>query len=317
MVKKEHLTPLPRNRKTNSSDDEEINIYFTINKTIAMKVKKSETIENLKLMLHDKEGILEKNQDLYLGYNHLPNGGRINDYNIPNNSIVRVNELSPIKIYVKLPSNQKTLEFKVNKSDTIEKIKINIKYIGGIQSNNYSLYYAGKLVEDRMTVASLEMQNGATLQMVTNPNDKLSISVETPNGETIDVEIKCWHTAVQVKRIVESMTNWSSNDWDLSVGTMKMRLMNSKTLAFYDIKENDILKMLPASYQISVRTQDGKIMKNVEVKQSDIICAVKEKYFQQTDVPVNRQRLMFGGQILEDNKDLAHYSIEEGFTILV
>ncbi|TXG72362.1 hypothetical protein EZV62_000941 [Acer yangbiense] len=167
-----------------------------------------------------------------------------------------------------------------------------------------------------MTVASLEIQNGATLQMVTNPNDKLSISVETLNGGTVVVEVRCWHTVVQVKEIVESMTNCSSEDWDLSVG-MKMRLRDSKTLAFYDIKENDILKMLPASYQISVRTRDGKITKIEGVKQSDTIRAVNEKYFQQTDVPVNRQRLMFGGQILEDNKDLAHYSIEEGFTIHV
>ncbi|TXG72370.1 hypothetical protein EZV62_000949 [Acer yangbiense] len=190
------------------------------------------------------------------------------------------------------------------------------RYLGRIQLENYSLYYAGKLVEDRMTVASLEIQNGATFQMVTNPNDKLSISVKTLNGGTVVVEVWCWHTVVQVKEIVESMTNCSSEDWDLSVG-MKMRLRNSKTLAFYDIKEKDILKMLPALYQISVRTRDGKITKIEGVKQSDTIHAVKEKYFEQTDVPVNRQRLTFGGKILEDDKDLAHYSIEEGFTIHV
>ncbi|KAK0608269.1 hypothetical protein LWI29_028144 [Acer saccharum] len=281
-----------------------------------MKVKKSETIENLKVMLREKEGILENNQDLYFGYNSLLNGGRINDYHIHKNSIVSVNELSPIKIYVKLPSNKKTLEFKVNNSDTIADLKDNIRYLGRIQLENYSLYYAGKLVEDSMTVASLEIQNGATLQMVTNANDKLSISVGTLNGCIVVVEVRCWHTVVQVKEIVESMRNCSSEDWDLSVG-MKMRLRNSKTLAFYDIKEKDILMMLPALYQISVRTRDGKITKIEGVKQSDTIRAVKEKYFQKTDVPVNRQSLTFGGQILEDNKDLALYSIEEGFTIHV
>ncbi|KAK1575350.1 hypothetical protein Q3G72_004689 [Acer saccharum] len=73
-------------------------------------------------------------------------------------------------------------------------LKSNIRFLWGIQSKNNSLYYSGKLVEDSMIVASLEIQNGATLQMVTNPNHKLSISVETLNGGTVDVEIRCWHT---------------------------------------------------------------------------------------------------------------------------
>ncbi|TXG72356.1 hypothetical protein EZV62_000943 [Acer yangbiense] len=68
------------------------------------------------------------------------------------------------------------------------------------------------------------------------------------------------------------------------------------------------------SLLISVRMQIGKIV-TLEVRQSNTICSVKEKYFQQTDVHVNRQRLLFGGQMLKDNKDLAHYIIEDGFTL--
>lgn len=59
-----------------------------------------------------------------------------------------------------------------------------------------------------------------------------------------------------------------------------------KTLAYYDINENDKLTMLPAMCQISVRTRSGETI-TLEVTQVDTISDVKEKNFKETDVPVS------------------------------
>ncbi|KAK2643698.1 hypothetical protein Ddye_018893, partial [Dipteronia dyeriana] len=276
-------------------------------------VKKSETIENLKVMLREKEGILENNQDLYFSYIQLRNGGRISDYNIRKNSVVRVNELPPIKIYVKWPSNKKTLEFKVNNSDTIDNIKRNIRFIGGFQSKNYSLYYAGKLVEDGMTAASLEIQNGATLQMVTDPNDKLSISVETPDGGTVDVEIRCCHTAVQVKEIVESLTNLSISEQIMTYAGEKLE--DCKTLDCYNIKDKSMLELLPPDQiQIFVKTWSGKTI-TFDVQLTSTIKDIKHKLFDKFRIPFHLHSVVFAGKRLEENRVLASYNVQQHSTL--
>ncbi|KAK3190362.1 hypothetical protein Dsin_029923 [Dipteronia sinensis] len=214
-----------QSRQSNPSD-EEIKLVVKVNKTIAMKVKKSEAIEILKKMIGEKEDILENNQQLSLAGRNMEDGRRIMDY--------------------------------------------------------------GRM---KKTVASLKIQSGATLQLLTDPKEEVTFSVETPSKITIQVEVKDTNTILDVKKIVESMTNFRSEEWDLFLG--KRRLNNLKTLAFYDIKENDILKMLAATYQISVRTRTGKIV-SLEVTQLDNIRAVKGKLSEKTEVQVNNQRVMFG-----------------------
>ncbi|TXG72357.1 hypothetical protein EZV62_000936 [Acer yangbiense] len=113
----------------------------------------------------------------------------------------------------------------------------------GIHPHEYSLYYSGKHVPDFQYVASLNIEGAeATIQMIANRNDNLSFLVETPTQNTIEVEVKCNHTVLTLKNVVESMTNCPSEDWDLFSGST--RLWNAKTLAYYEIKENEILKML-------------------------------------------------------------------------
>ncbi|TXG46409.1 hypothetical protein EZV62_028091 [Acer yangbiense] len=195
-----------------------------------MKVKKSETIENLRVMLREKEGISEGLQKLsYNGQRLLHDSRRIMDEDIAMNSTIYLQEQSQKKLLFKMPSNEKSFELEVMTCYSFHRIKGIIRSKVGIHPNEYTLYY-GKPVLISWFVASLGIK-----------------------------------------------ANWPSEDWDLFSGST--RLWNARTLAYYEIKENDMLKMLPAMYQISVRTQTGKIV-TLEVRQSDTIRSVKEKYFQ-------------------------------------
>ncbi|KAJ0091840.1 hypothetical protein Patl1_25633 [Pistacia atlantica] len=55
---------------------------------------------------------------------------------------------------------------------------------------------------------------------------------------------------IDVKKIIECTTNYSSDEWDLFDG--RTRLKNTKTLPYYHIKKNDQLKMMVAVYQIFI-----------------------------------------------------------------
>ncbi|KAK1590993.1 hypothetical protein Q3G72_000462 [Acer saccharum] len=67
-----------------------INLYFKIIKTIAMKVNRSDTIKDIKVMLDEEEHVPEDVQELFFVGDHLRDGQRILDYGIPRNSTIHL-----------------------------------------------------------------------------------------------------------------------------------------------------------------------------------------------------------------------------------
>lgn len=126
-----------------------------------MKVKRTETVKYLKVMLSEKEGISEDHQLL----SRNDHGGfplyaseSIMDCGIVNNCTIRLKEFSWKKLYFKTPPNEKTIELEVKTSTSFHWIKPIIQETEGIRSDDYSLYYAGNLISYLRTVASLHIE---------------------------------------------------------------------------------------------------------------------------------------------------------------
>ncbi|GAY65416.1 hypothetical protein CUMW_240970 [Citrus unshiu] len=178
-------------------------------------------------------------------------------------------------LYFKTPSNEKTIELEANSSDVFHMIKSIIEKKAGIHSYDHLFYYNGNLISDTRSLDSLSISGKeATLQMIFEPNDGV--------------------------KIVEDTTNLPNEDWDLFIG--RIRLQNVKTISYYDINENEKLKMLPAMYQISLRTCIGETI-TLEVTQVDTISDVKENFFKETDVPVIAAFITWIPKCLSSNRD--------------
>lgn len=274
-----------------------------------MKVKKSDRIETLKLRIHAKveEEVLEDLPELFYAGQQLENGLTVMDYGISNDSVIH-NDSGLMKLYFKTPSNEKTFELKVHKSDTIENIKFIIEVREGIPVHEYNIYYGGKLIESYITLEVLNINNEDTLQMISVPKEMQEIFVQTPTSK-VKVEVRLAHTVLDVKKIVESMRICiSSEDCELFKGGEQ--LQNSKTLAYYDIKENEVLEIAQrVKHSIFVKLLNGRYIV-LEVAKFDTIRDVKEKIFREIGQPADSQILVFKRQQLEDDRNLASYNIE-------
>ncbi|XP_038718888.1 polyubiquitin-B-like [Tripterygium wilfordii] len=305
-----------RPSSANDPSDEEINVYFKIFKTVRLRVKRSETIDNLKKRLREIEGIAENLQEFFFAGNRLSNGQRLVDGGIHENASIDiiVQNVHLVKIFVKVASNQKTFSLEARAQDRVQHVKSMIHAKEGFQPDQFTLVYDGKLLEDDRTLASLNVRTESTLYLIFCPKDVLSIFVKTTTGEIVKLEIKAQFTVRDIKEIIGSMIGVSVIDQDLCFGGE--RLENCKTLAFYNIFEESTLEIQPLSFQIFVKPQSGNTVL-IDVFPFDTIENVKQKVSQKVMIPQEYLCFVFARKRLEEHRDLTSYNIQRHSTLHV
>lgn len=284
-------------------------------KVVTLKVKKSRAVKSFKAILHRKECDSEKFEEPFLTTDLHENedqrglvdqGVQMVDVTCSQQQSIRM------KIYVKIPSNRKSLVLEAKGYHIVHDIKCMIQKKEGIQPDQYTLVHGGKLLEDYRTLVSLNVRTESTLHLIFNPRHMLPIFVKTPIGKTVGFEVNILYTIRDVKAIIESFVGCPVGD--CNVFYEGNQLEDNKTLAFYDIKENSTLELQAFWIQILVKIWSGKTI-TLDVARSNTIREVKEKICCKVRLPIYVQSIVFAGKRLEEDRNLASYDIQKHSTL--
>jgi len=147
------------------------------------------------------------------------------------------------------------------------------------------------------------------------PRGGMQLFVKTLTGKTVSIEVEEGESIEDVKAKIAEKEGIPPEQQRLIFGGQQ--LQDSKTIDDYDVGDDATLHLvlrLRGGMQLFVKTLTGKTV-SIEVEEGESIEDVKAKIAEKEGIPPEQQRLIFGGQQLQDSKTIDDYDVGDDATL--
>ena len=215
-------------------------------KTIVLNAEPKQTIEEIKSIIEDIEGVPKDEQRL-ISHKELKNNKTLYDYNIKNLSTIYLSLClkSSMQIIIKIISNiRNSITLNVDPNiTTIKNIKKIIKNIKGYKVKNQRLIFQGKFLENEKKINDYNINNSSIIYLsLLNKNKFMDIVIRLINGKRINIKVSPFGTILDIKEKIENMLGIETKNQILIFNNKILNI--GEIISNYNIKEGNELFLL-------------------------------------------------------------------------
>lgn len=238
--------------------------------------------------------------------------------------IISISFCKMIKIIVVSPTNQKS-EFFVEYYTTINELKAKIQDKLGYMIDQQILLFNNQPIQEsnnstNLTIGSCGIREGEEIRLEVRQqivNNGIEIFVRSADKRCFPFFVYEHTTIYELKLKVQDKFEINADDQNLLLKGKMIGDENNNTIGSYGIQNGaELFLIIKTSqpFQIFIKTLSGKTIA-INISPDERIETLKNIIYDKLNVPIERQKLIYGGKQLVNENTLKQYFIPNGATI--